>query len=398
MRIARVLTRLNLGGPARQVLAADPLLVQRGHTLRVYTGAAEPGEGDLGDELRARGIEVVPVSGLARGLNPAKDLWALRALRSQLCAFRPELVHTHASKAGALGRRAAAALPATRTVHTFHGHVLEGYFPELVSRRLIAEERRLAARTDRIIAVSHATAEDLLRLGVVDAAKLSVVPPGIELDGLLELPRPAPGSAAWSAARRGPLRELLGAGPEVVLFGVIGRLAEVKRPELALDVLGLLASRHPTLQIAYVGDGELHSMLARRIRALAPELAARAHMLGARSDMRAVLAELDGVLLCSRSEGAPVCLIEAHAAGLPAVATEVGGVAEIVAHERTGFLGRTVDELAFGLDKLLEQPALRHACGLRGRLRVQARHSAQALADRLEGLYTSVLEAEPCAS
>ncbi|TAJ11727.1 MAG: glycosyltransferase family 1 protein [Planctomycetota bacterium] len=398
MRIARVLTRLNLGGPARQVLASDPLLVRAGHAVRVFCGAAEKGEGDLADELAARGIEVERVSGLARGLNPAKDLWALSALRSKLAAFRPQIVHTHASKAGALGRRAAAALGGARTVHTFHGHVLEGYFPDIVSRRLIAQERRLAARTDRVIAVAHATADDLVRLGVVDPAKLVVVPPGIEIEPFLALARPAPGTSEWSAARRGPLRALLGADPARALVGVIGRLAEVKQPLRALEVLKLLAAKHARLELVYVGDGELYAPLVRAVRALEPELARRVHVLGARADMPELLAELDAVLLCSRSEGAPVCLIEAHAAALPAVAMDVGGVGELVAHERTGFLAKSVDELAFGLDKLLESDAFAHGCGLRGRLRVRERHSGAALAARLDGLYHEVWEAAPCAS
>jgi glycosyltransferase involved in cell wall biosynthesis len=398
MRIARVLTRLNLGGPARQVLASDPLLVRAGHVVRVFCGAPDRGEGDLAGELGSRGIQVERVSGLARGLNPAKDLWALSALRSKLAAFRPEIVHTHASKAGALGRRAASALGGARTVHTFHGHVLEGYFPDVVSRRLIAEERKLAARTDRVVAVAHATADDLVRLGVVDPAKLVVVPPGIEIDPFLEIARPAPGTSEWTAARRGPLRALVQADPERVLVGIVGRLAEVKQPLLALDVLKLLAARHAALEFAYVGDGELYAPLVRAVRALEPGLARRVHVLGARTDMREVLAELDAVLLCSRSEGAPVCLIEAHAAGLPAVAMDVGGVGEIVAHERTGFLAKSIDELAFGLDKLLESAEFAHACGLRGRLRVRERHSGAALCARLDGLYHEVLEATPCGS
>ena len=139
MRIARILTRLNLGGPARQVLASDPVLVARGHQVRVYAGTHEPGEGDLFDELAERGVDVRRVPNLARGVNPAKDLLAQRFLKKELLAYQPDLVHTHASKAGLLGRRAARALKGNAIlVHTFHGHVLEGYFPNFVSKRLIA--------------------------------------------------------------------------------------------------------------------------------------------------------------------------------------------------------------------------------------------------------------------
>jgi glycosyltransferase involved in cell wall biosynthesis len=388
VRIARVLTRLNLGGPARQALASDARLREAGHAVRLFTGSAEPGEGDLFDEFERRGHDVVRVPGLARGLQPVRDGRALIALRRALAAFGPDVVHTHASKAGALGRRAARSVPGAATVHTFHGHVLEGYFPDAFSKALMLLERRLARRTDRIVAVSHATADDLLRLGVVeDARKLSVVPPGIELDDLLAL-----------RGRHGALRELVGARDDDVLAGVVGRLAEVKRPEWALDVFAMLAERYPMLHLVFVGDGALFGVLERRIRALPEAQRARAHLVGARPDIAAVLADLDVVLLTSRSEGLPVALVEAGAAAKPVVATPVGGVPELVAHERTGFLGTSVDELAFGLAQLLDAPAARPAFGQRARIRVASRHSAGALAGRLEELYRVAIEEHACAS
>lgn len=381
MRIARVLTRLNLGGPARQVLASDPLLARRGHELRVFVGAPEPGEGDLSGTLAARGVEVRRVSGLGRGLAPLGDLRALRALRRELSDFRPDVLHTHASKAGALGRIALPRGAATARVHTFHGHVLEGYFPAAVSRGLVAHERRLARRTDRVLAVSHATAEDLLRLEVVEERRLVVVPPGIELDALLCLEGP-----------RGELRRLVGAGPEDLLVGVVGRLAEVKRPELALEAFARIAQRHPRAHLVYVGDGDQRRALEARIGALGPELRERVHLVGSREEPAEFFADLDLVLSSSRSEGLPVALIEAAAAAKPAVATDVGGVSEIVAHERTGFLAADALELAYGLDRLLAEPRLRSEMGFRARVRVRTRHSAEALADRLEAVYRAVME------
>jgi glycosyltransferase involved in cell wall biosynthesis len=386
MRIARVLTRLNLGGPARQVLASDPRLMRAGHQLRVFAGRGEPGEGDLFDELAAAGVEVVRVPGLTRGWSVAGDLRARAFLRRELGAFAPDVIHTHASKAGALGRSAARGLSAAR-VHTFHGHVLEGYFGEPLSRGLRAVERTLAADTSRVIAVSHATAEDLLRLGVVDERRLVVVPPGIELAPFLAL-----------EGRSGALREAIGAGQDVFLVGVVGRLAAVKRPQWGLSLLRLLSARHPRLQVAWIGDGDQRGMLERAIAALPADLRERAHLLGARTDMPAVLADLDAVLLTSHSEGLPVALIEAAAAALPVVATRVGGVGEIVAEERTGFLGESEDELAFGLDRLLSEPGLARACGRRARVRVAERHGADALAARLEAVYQAAVEERACAS
>jgi glycosyltransferase involved in cell wall biosynthesis len=378
-----------LGGPARQALASDAELNRRGHDVLVLCGQPQPGEGDLFDAFRARGIAVERVPGLGRGLTGIGDLRALAALRARLRGFDPDVVHTHASKAGALGRRAAiVAAPRAARVHTFHGHVLEGYFPEPVARGLRVLETHLARRTDRVLAVAHATAEDLVRLGVVeDERRLVVVPPGIDLDPFLAIER-----------RDGALRRLVGAADDVVLVGVVGRLAEVKRPELGIDVLELLATRHPRLEIVFVGDGEMRGTLERRIRALPGDLARRAHLVGAHADMPAVLADLDLVLLTSRSEGAPVALIEAAAAGKFAVATNVGGVAEIVVHERTGWLGATVDELAFGIDRFLADPTLSAGLAVRARLRVAKRHSAAALADRLESVYAQVAKERACAS
>ena len=386
VRIARVMTRLNLGGPARQALACDPLLVQRGHQLRLFSGRPEPGEGDLLEQFRARGLDVVHVPGLGRRPAPLGDWRAERFLHRALADFAPDVLHTHAFKAGWLARRAARGL-GPRTVHTFHGHVLEGYFPRPVSRWLTRLETRLARETDRVVAVSHATAEDLVRLGVTGRERLVVVPPGVDLAGLLLV-----------RERSQYLRRMLGASEKTVLVGVIGRLAEVKRPELAISVFECLARRYPQLELCFVGDGSLRTRLERLIRSGSEEVLRRVHLVGAQENMVAVLADLDVVLLTSRSEGLPVALIEAAAAGLPAVAMRVGGVGEVVAHERTGWLGDDVDELAFGLAQLLDDPAERERMGQRARVRVRERHSAASLADRLEALYTAVLEEPRCDS
>ena len=407
MRIARILTRLNLGGPARQALASDPLLVARGHSVRIFTGMPNAGEGDLFDEFARRGLDVVRVPGLGRGLSVAGDLRALYALRAELRAFEPDVVHTHASKAGALGRRAARVSDHAARVHSFHGHVLEGYFNAAFSKGILALERRLARESDRIVAVSHATADDLVRLKVVvDERRLVVVPPGIELAPLLAIgERGGPAveldlryATAPESERPGALRSMLAVGKDDVLVAVVGRLAEVKRPEWALDVFEMLAARYPRMHLVFVGDGGERGSVERRIRALAPQLQRRAHLIGARHDMLPVMSDVDVVLLTSRAEGMPIALIEAAAAGKPVVATGVGGVAEIVAHERTGFLGSSVDELAFGLAQLLDAPLLRTALGQRARTRVRARHSPEALCNRLEDIYRVVTSERACAS
>ncbi|MFT5049098.1 MAG: glycosyltransferase involved in cell wall biosynthesis [Chlamydiales bacterium] len=384
MRIARVLTRLNLGGPARQVLASDPLLKEMGHELRIFAGSPPAGEGDLFDTLVEQGLDVVRVPGLGRRISIVGDLRATRFLRRELTAFAPDILHTHASKAGALGRRAARKLSGIGRVHTFHGHVLEGYFPPTVSRMIRAHERRLARATDRILAVSHATAEDLIRLDVVPEDKLVVVPPGVDLAELLALKE-----------RSGTLRKAIGAGEDALVVGVLGRLAEVKRPQRALDVFELLKDRLPHLHLVFIGDGPERQGLERRITSADDATRGRVHLMGLCTEIAPMLADLDVVLLTSRSEGMPVALIEAGAAGKPVVASPVGGVEELVAHERTGYLGETTDELAYFLTQLAENDQDRQDMGHRARLRVAKQHSAAALARRLDAVYTAVVESRP---
>jgi len=191
------------------------------------------------------------------------------------------------------------------------------------------------------------------------------------------------------------LRASLGIAEEAFLVGVIGRLAEVKRPALAIEVLERLAESHPAVVLVFVGDGDQRRLLERRIQRASPAIRERVHLAGAQYEMAPVLADLDAVLACSRAEGMPVALIEAGAAALPVVATPVGGVAEVVVDGRTGFLGTTVEELAQGLAQLIEAPRSATEMGQRARVRVLTRHSARALTDRLESLYWDVLEGTP---
>lgn len=390
MRIARVLTRLNLGGPARQALASDPELMRRGHRLRLFTGAALEAEGDLFGELRERGVDVVRIPGLGRDPRPTADLGALRRLRRELDAFAPDVVHTHASKAGLLGRLASRGR-GWGLVHTFHGHVLEGYFSRPVSRALVWTERRLATGTGRVLAVSERTKQDLVRLGVAREERIEVVPPGVELGALLELD--AVGDPAGAEFRRA-----CGCAVGDLLVGVIGRLAEVKRPAVALDAFRRAALKEQRLRLVFVGDGEERELLEARLGAMDEAERGRVVLAGNHNSMEPVLAACDLVLLSSRSEGMPVALIEAAAAGVPVVATPVGGVPELVVQGETGRLAEEAEGLARALLELSRHATLRRTMGRAARERVRVKHCGVELARRLESVYAGVLEEVACAS
>ena len=378
MRIARVLSRLNLGGPARQVEAGDPLLVRRGHVVRVFCGEPQPGEGDLFDDVRARGVDVVRVPGLSRGPALLGDLRALAFLARELRAFRPDVVHTHASKAGVLGRLAAPR--AAARVHTFHGHVLEGYFSRPIARLLALVERTLARHTDVVVAVARATADDLVRLAVCAHERIVVSPPGVRLDEFQALaPLPADRAA----------RVALGLVPERFTVAFVGRLAAVKRPAFAGAVLRELVALGVDAQLVVAGDGAL----AHELVAAAGAAAERVRLLGARSELGEVYAASDAVLSCSVNEGLPVALIEAAAAARPAVALDVGGIRELVVHDVSGRLlphDASPAAVAAELAELARAPARARDLGLAARERALA-HEPSALADRLVAIYERAL-------
>ena len=390
MRIARILTRLNLGGPARQALASDPLLLGRGHVLRLFTGAPLLGEGDLFDEVCASGVDAVRIPGLGRDPRPTADLAALRRLRRELDAFQPDVVHTHATKAGLLGRLASRDRSWAR-VHTFHGHVLEGYFSGPMSRALAWSERRPARRTTQLLAVSEQTKRDLVRLRVAESEQIDVVPPGVELSSLLGLNAPCgPDGSSF--------RESCGCAEGDLLVGVIGRLADVKRPGLALEAFRSASAKMPRLRLVFVGDGALREELLLTLAGWEPAQRARVTLVGNQHDMQRVHEACDMVLLSSRTEGMPVALIEAGAASLPVISTPVGGVPELVLDGVTGRLAEGVDGLASALCELAADDGLRRQMGTAARVRVRERHSAASLADRLERVYAEVAGEVACAS
>ena len=316
-----VVTRMNIGGPAGQVLLLAKGAQARWPTL-VAAGQPPPEEGELADPE-------VPVLRLplVRPLRPASDLRALVGLRRLQHRSGARLVHTHMAKAGTLARLAALSFRGSKRpklVHTFHGHVLAGYFGHAQERGFLELERALAQRTDVLVAVSPEVRDQLLDLGVGKPAQWRVVPLGLDLARFYQVGTPAvPG---------GSLRQAAGLGPDVPLAGVLGRLVPIKDHETLL----LALAEVPGLHLAVLGDGELRGQLEARARELG--IASRAHFLGWWDDTPGALADLDVVALSSRNEGTPVALIEALAAARPVVATDVGGVRHVVQPGETGWL------------------------------------------------------------
>ena len=314
---------------------------------------------------------------LVRDVNPAADMAAMRAMRRLLRSRRPQVLHTHTAKAGAVGRTAAMALAERpRLVHTFHGHVLEGYFGRRTTSAFLATERALAKRTDILVAVSGEIRDQLLDLGIGTSARYRVVPPAIDLTPFTAI-----------SSQSGVLRRQLGLAVEVPLVGVIGRLAPIKNHPLLFAALREL----PDVHVALIGDGELRRELEAGVAR--GGLDSRVHFLGWRTDLPDLLADVDAVALTSRNEGAPVALAEASAAQRPVVATDVGGVRSVVIPGVTGLVVPPGDaaSLASALRRVLFEPGLGARMGRAGREHVVPAFSVATAAEQLSSLYEELL-------
>ncbi|MFF5262484.1 glycosyltransferase [Actinomadura viridis] len=371
LRVMRVIARMNVGGPAMQVAALARGLDAARFDHRIHCGFVGPDEADYVD-LCAPEIEVRRVPGLGRSVRPSDDGRALLRLVSAMRAFRPHIVHTHTAKAGALGRTAAVLARVPVRVHTFHGHLLHGYFPPSKTRMVVQAERALARFTDHIVAVGAQVRDDLLAAGIGTPGKYSVVPPGTDLP-------PLPGR---EAARRS-----LGLPADGLVVAYVGRVTRIKRPDRFVEVVRAVAREEPAARFVLCGDGDL----VPEVRSAARELGGALRLLGWRADVETVYAAADAVLLTSDNEGMPVSLIEAGLAGLPAVATKVGGVPEVVLDGETGLLAATrAGELAAATLRLLRDEPLRLRLGHAARIRTTERFGAARLVSDIRHLYASI--------
>ena len=382
LRIVRVIARLNMGGPAHHVgLLGAGLDPERYDSVLLY-GAVGAGEDTLEPEVRARAIRMAQIRGLRPEIRPWDDARALVALTREIRRRRPDIVHTHTAKAGMLGRLAAivAVRPRPLIVHTYHGHVLEGYFGRAKTALYRGLERWLAKRSDALIGVSSATVDDLVRLGVGERSKFRVIPIGLDLDRFAQA-SPAEGQA---------FRDEAGVRAGELLLTFVGRLVPIKRVDVLLRAVSHARELGAPVRLAVVGDGALRPDL----EALAAELgiADVVFFAGYRADMVPVAAAADIAVLSSDNEGTPVSLIEAAAAGKPAASTTVGGVPDVVLPE-CGLLTapREPHELGEAIAALAGDPERRASMGEAARRHVTSRFTVERLVSDIGRLYEDLI-------
>jgi glycosyltransferase involved in cell wall biosynthesis len=383
VRVLRVIARLNMGGPTLHVSYLTKGLDERGYETTLLAGQLARGEDSMSYAAETLGIDVVQIPQLHRDLSPVYDPVSVKRLVAEIQRVRPHIVHTHTAKAGAVGRMAALLAGDARppvVVHTFHGHVLRGYFDPVRTEFFRETEKFLARHTTRLVAVGPEVRDDLVELGVAPAEKFTVIRLGIDLES-----RVGDGSA-------GPeLRRQFGIPAERFVVGWIGRMTGIKRVPDVLETFKRLLALGVDAQLVLVGDGPERDRLEEQAHELG--IQKRTLFAGYQREISEFYDLFDAFLLPSRNEGTPVVAIESLAARTPVVATRVGGVPDVVRDGVDGFLTDVgdVDALAARLAELARDAGLRARMGEAGREHVIPRYRVSRLVDDVDELYRELL-------
>ncbi len=375
-----------MGGPALHVAYLTEGLAERGYDTTLVAGSLARGEDSMQFVAERHGVAVVRVDELHREISPLRDVVAALRLARLIRRERPQILHTHTAKAGAVGRLAAVLAGGARPpiiVHTFHGHVLRGYFGPVRTHLFRLLERALAHVSTRLVAVSPEVRDDLVALKVAPADKFEVVRLGIELGERVD----------EDETVRDETRRVLGIVGERFVVGWIGRMTAVKNTDLILRAFADLRERGVDAVLCLVGDGPDRAELERR----AHELGVMRHclFLGYQEEVARFYSAFDTLLLTSVNEGTPVTTIESLAAARPVVSTRVGGVPDVVEDGVDGFLAESGDAggLADALERLARDPELRAQMGRAGRERVLTRYAVDRLVGDVDRLYRRLLAA-----
>lgn len=381
IRIERVITRLNIGGPARHTILLTRYLRDMGFLTELVAGRESPGEGNMLPLAAANGVEPVIIPALGRELSPLRDPAVLLTLYSRFRRLRPDVVCTHMSKAGAVGRVAAWLARVPVRVHTFHGHVFSGYFSPAKTRFFVELEKRLARISTRIIVLGERQQREITALGVGRPEQFVQVPLGLDLSAFLAAEK-----------HSGELRKELAIPQDAPLAAIVARLVPIKNHAVFLRAAKLVCGSLPAARFLIVGDGPER----RGLEALTEQLGLKGRVifLGFRDDLPRIYADCDATVLSSDNEGMPVALIESLAAATPAVATDVGETREVIRDGESGFVVPPSDPeaLAAALLELLRSPERAKQMGLAGRRHVYPRFSIERLAADTAGLFRSLLQ------
>jgi glycosyltransferase involved in cell wall biosynthesis len=358
LRVLQIVTRLDAGGSTDDLLLLATRLPRSEFATNMISGPTLDPPPALAETLASAGVPWVQVPQLRRPVNPLLDLRALGALWRSVRTHSPDIVHTHTSKAGFVGRLAARLAGVRRILHTPHGHIFHGYYGRAATRAFITLERLAARWTERIIALTNAEAAQYLAAGIGRSEQFVTIPRGVDL-----------AQAQAAAAGADQVRRALDLPPQACLIGSVSRLAPIKGLSYLIAAMPAILQRCPGVHLVITGDGEERVRLATQVAGLG--LVPRVHFLGWREDPEAVIAALDVFVLPSLNEGLGKVLVTAMALGVPAVASRVGGVPDVIEDGRQGLLVPAADSaaLAAAVVTLLGDRPRASAMGDAGRAR-----------------------------
>ena len=373
IKVMRIIARMNVGGPAVQVSGLMRGLSTTEFDHRLYTGYCSDDEADYIKE-QAPDIQAIQLDGLGRKVSPRADFFILFKLIREIREFKPDVIHTHTAKAGVIGRIASIlSLHSSKRVHTFHGHLLSGYFSPLITKIVILIEKILALKTNILVSVGEKVRDELLEKKIGTLVKFRISPPGLVLKNLV--------------ARDTALASL-GLDPRFTYLTFIGRITQIKRPDRFLEMAEIVSSKNKNVKFLVAGGGDL----LEKCILIVSDRDLPVIFLGWRSDIENILSASDIVVLTSDNEGTPISLIQAGLAGKPTVSTNVGSVQEIVLNGKTGLITElTPKALAEAVNTLLVDEELRTNLGAAANLHTAANYGVDRLVKDHTFLYKELI-------
>ena len=384
LRTVRIIARLNIGGPARHVSVLDAGLSRRGYETLLLYGESGDSEGSFAHLVTEQKLPAYAISTLSRRVSVWKDICTFFSILRHLFRIKPDVVHTHTAKAGVVGRFAATVFNITRShmkrclvVHTYHGNVFRGYFGSVVNWLVRFAERLFGFCTDYVVVISEQQFSEIVReFRIVPREKTKIIPLGLDLERFLAVSVSLPS-----------LREELAISRTSLVLGFVGRLVMIKDVETLLRAFKVVQGKIKNAVLLVVGDGPVREKMMSLAKSLG--VSGGVTFLGWRHDLPTLYRTMDIFLLSSRNEGTPVSVIEAMAAGLPVVATNVGGVPDLVKHEHSGLLvpAGNPAALAEAVFRLAGDTHTRIAMGREGRNIARARYTSERLVQDVDRLY-----------
>jgi glycosyltransferase involved in cell wall biosynthesis len=389
IKVLHIITRFDKGGSAQNTYLTLLGLKKENFKSCLITGLSL--ESEMKDEemkskeidiqrLESEDIDFIQCPTLVRRLNIIKDLKAFFDIKKLIKKSKPLIVHTHSSKAGLLGRLAAKLAGVSIIVHTPHGHVFLGYFGPIKTRIFIILEKLASRITDKIVALTNREKEDHINLGIANENKFVVIPSGVELKKFKEVPY----------NEKQNFKKELGIPENSLVVGTTGRLVPVKGPEFLIEAAKYIIPKYPNTYFLFVGDGHLKKNLEKKASNLGIEK--NIIFLGWRNDIAEIISVYDIFVLPSLNEGMGRVLVEAMALGKPIVASNAGGIPDLVTHGKNGFLvpPKNPGQLAKYIQILLEDRERRERMGKAGKEMVE-NFSKEKMVEKIAELYKELI-------